>query len=137
MTPMIEGVARCAGKTPKQWLADGSYTDLNDIQQAGEKGVEVYAPVPEPRSPEIDPHRPKKNDKEHVSMWRKRMGAGQATEICRQRAATSERTSADLRQHRGLRQLPVRGSEKALMVGPWMAITYNALLWGGENAATL
>jgi|JRYL01.1.fsa_nt_gb transposase len=137
MTPMIEDVERRVGKTPKQWLADGGYTDLNDIQQAGEKGVEVYAPVPEPRSPEIDPHRPKQNDEEHVSEWRKRMGTGQATEIYRQRAATSERTNADLRQHRGLRHIPVRGIEKTLMVGLWMAITYNALLWVGENAATL
>jgi hypothetical protein len=110
---------------------------LSDIQNVGEKGVQVYVPVPEPRSPEIDPHQPKKNDDEHVAGWRTRMGTGQAKEIYRQRASTSERTNADLRQHRGLRQLPVRGAEKTLMVGLWMAITYNALLWTGERAATL
>jgi hypothetical protein len=99
--------------------------------------VKVFMPVPEPRSPEIDPHQPKQNDDEHVAEWRKRMGTGQAKEIYRDRAATSERTNADLRQHRGLRQLPVRGIEKTLMVGLWMAITYNALLWIGEKAATL
>jgi len=130
-------VERRTGRTPQQWLADGGYTDLADIKDAGEKGVKVYVPVPESRSPEIDAHRPKKNDDEHVAKWRERMGTGQAMEIYRQRAATSERTNADLRQHRGLRQLPVRGIEKTLMVGLWMAITYNALLWIGENAATL
>ena len=31
----------------------------------------------------------------------------------------------------------VRGIEKTLMVGLWMAITYNALLWIGEKAASL
>jgi transposase len=137
MTPMIEDVERRTGGTPQQWLADGGYTDLSDIRDAGKKGVKVYVPVPEPRSPDIDARRPKKSDDEHVAQWRERMGTGQAMEIYRQRAATSERTNADLRQHRGLRQLPVRGIEKTLMVGLWMAITYNALLWIGENAATL
>lgn len=137
MTPMIDEVERRTGKTPKEWLADGGYTDLSDIQSAGEKGVKIFLPVPEPRSPEIDPHQPKQNDDKHVAEWRKRMGTGQAKEIYRDRASTSERTNADLRQHRGLRQLPVRGIEKTLMVGLWMAITYNALLWIGEKAATL
>lgn len=137
MTPMIDEVERRTGKTPKEWLADGGYTDLGDIQSVGEKGVKVYVPVPEPHSPEIDPHQPKRNDDAHVAEWRKRMGTGQAKEIYRHRASTSERTNADLRQHRGLRQLPVRGIEKTLMVGLWMAITYNALLWIGEKAATL
>ena len=39
MTPMIDEVERRTGKTPKEWLADGGYTDLSDIQSAGEKGV--------------------------------------------------------------------------------------------------
>lgn len=137
MVPMIDEVKRRTDKTPKEWLADGGYTDLSDIQGAGEQGVKVYVPVPEPRSAEIDPHQPKKNDDAQVAEWRKRMGTGQAMEIYRERASTSERTNADLRQHRGLRHLPVRGIEKTLMVGLWMAITYNALLWIGENAATL
>lgn len=137
LAPMIDEVERRTGKTPKEWLADGGYTDLSDIQRVGEKGVKVYMPVPEPRSPDIDPHQPKQNDDEHVAEWRKRMGTEQAKEIYRDRATTSERTNADLRQHRGLRQLPVRGIEKTLMVGLWMAITYNALLWIGEKAASL
>jgi transposase len=137
MTPMIEDVERRTGRTPKQWLADGGYTELADIEAAGEKGVKVYVPVPASRSPEIDAHQPKRTDAEHVAEWRKRMGTEQAMEIYRQRATTSERTNADLRQHRGLRQLPVRGIEKTLMVGLWMAITYNALIWIGEKAATL
>ena len=136
MVPMIDEVERRTDKTPKEWLADGGYTDLSDIQGAGEKGVKVYVPVPE-RSAEIDPHQPKESDEAHVAAWRKRMGTGQAMEIYRDRASTSERMNADLRQHRGLRHLPVRGIEKTMMVGLWMAITYNALLWIGEKAATL
>jgi len=135
--PMVEEVERRLDKTPKEWLVDGGYNNLADIQAAGEHGVKVYAPLQQPRSPDIDPHQPKKNDPEHVAEWRKRMGTDKAKDIYKERASTSERTNADLRQHRGLRHLPVRGIEKTLMVGLWMAITYNALLWIGESAASL
>lgn len=137
IAPMIEDVERRTGETPEKWLADGGYTSLADIQAAGEKGVKVYVPVPEPRSSGIDQHQPKKDDAEHVAAWRRRMGTERAKEIYKDRAATSERTNADLRQHRGLRQLPVRGIEKTMMVGLWMAITYNALLWIRETGAGL
>jgi len=137
ITPMIEEVERRTDKTPKEWLVDGGYSSLADLQAAGEKGVTVYSPVPEPKSPDVDPHQPKKGDAEHVAAWRQRMGTEPAKEIYKERAATSERTNADLRQHRGLRHLPIRGIEKTMMLGLWMAITYNALLWIGERAATL
>ena len=35
MTPMFEDVERRTGRTPKQWLADGGFTDLADIEKAG------------------------------------------------------------------------------------------------------
>lgn len=137
ITPMIEDVERRTDKTPKEWLVDGGYSSLADLQAAGEKGVKVYSPVPEPKSPEVDRHQPKKGDTEHVADWRQRMGTDAAKRIYKDRAATSERTNADLRQHRGLRHLPIRGIEKTMMLGLWMAITYNALLWIGEKAASL
>lgn len=137
ITPMIDEVERRTDKKPKEWLVDGGYTSLADIQTAGEQGVKVLAPVPEPKSEDVDPYAPKKNDTEHVAEWRMRMGTDAAKEIYKLRAATSECANADLRAHRGLRHLPVRGIEKTLTVGLWMAITYNALLWIGANAAAL
>jgi transposase len=137
ITPMVEEVERRTGKCAKQWLVDGGYASLADIQAAGEHGVKVLAPVPQPKSDDVDPHLPKKNDPEHVAAWRKRMATADAKETYKLRASTSECTNADLRAHRGLRHLPVRGIEKTVMVGLWMAITYNALLWIGANAATL
>lgn len=137
LTPMIDEVERRTDQMPKEWLADGGYASLEDLQAAGEKGVTVYSPVPEPRSSEIDPHQPKKGDAERVAAWRKRMGTEKAKEIYKDRAATSECANADMRQHRGLRQLPIRGIEKTMMIGLWMAITYNALLWIGDKAASL
>lgn len=137
ITPMIEEVERRTGKRAKEWLVDGGYASLADIQAAGEQGVKVLAPLPLPKSSEIDPHLPKKNDPEHVAAWRKRMGTDAAKVTYRLRAATSECANADLRTHRGLQHLPVRGIEKTVMVGLWMAITYNALLWIGATAANL
>jgi len=137
ITPMVEEVERRTGKTPKEWLVDGGYTSLTDIQAAGEAGVKVLAPLPQPKSDDVDPHQPKRGDEQHVAAWRKRMGTEGAKETYKLRASTSECTNADLRAHRGLQQLPVRGIEKTLMVGLWMAITYNAILWVGAGAAGL
>ena len=135
--PMLEEVERRTGETPEDWLVDGGYTSLEDIEAVGKRGVTIFAPVQKPRCPEIDPHQPKKNDGENVAAWRQRMGTDEAKAVYRERASTSERTNADLRQHRGLRHLPVRGIEKATMIGLWMAITYNALLWIGDRAASI
>ena len=137
ITPMVEEVERRTGKLPKEWLVDGGYTSLQDIQAAGEQGVKVLAPLPQPKTDDVNPHKAKKNDAVHVAAWRKRMGTESAKETYKLRSATSECTNADLRAHRGLQQMPVRGIEKTLMVGMWMAITYNALLWVGAGAAGL
>jgi hypothetical protein len=137
IAPMVAEVERRTGKKPREWLVDGGYTSLADIQTAGEEGVKVLAPLPKPRSDQIDPHQPKDKDEPHVAAWRKRMGTDAAKETYKLRAATSECANGDLRAHRGLQQLPVRGIEKTLTVGLWMAITYNALLWIGATAGGL
>lgn len=137
ITPMLEEVERRTDKKPKEWLVDGGYASLEDLQSAGDQGVRVYSPVPEPKSSDVDRYQPKAGDTEHVAAWRKRMGTEKAKEIYKERAATSERANADMRQHRGLRHLPIRGIEKTMMIGLWMAITYNALLWIGDKAASL
>ncbi len=93
-------------------MADGGYTSLDDIQAAGEEGVKVLAPVPQPKSCDIDPHQPKKDDDAHVAAWRKCMGTDEAEETYKLRAATPGCTNADLRTNRGLQQLPVRGSRR-------------------------
>ncbi len=137
IAPMVAEVERRTGKKPSEWLVDGGYTSLADIQAAGEAGVKVLTPLPKPKSAELDPHKPKRDDEAHVAAWRKRMGTETAKETYKLRASTSECTNADLRAHRGLQHMPVRGIEKALTVGLWMAITYNALLWIGSSAASL
>lgn len=127
LSPMLDDVVRRTGKLPDDWLADGGFVNFGSIQEAGEQGVDVFAP---PQSAKVtDPLEPRPTDPEHVAAWRRRMGSRKGKEVYKQRAATAERVNADLRAHRGFDQLPVRGIDKALMVSLWMALTYNILTW--------
>jgi len=44
-----------------------------------------------------------------------------------ERASTSETVNADLRCHRGLKQMPVRGIPKAKTISLWCALAYNVM----------
>jgi hypothetical protein len=56
------------------------------------------------------------------------MSTTEAKDIYKQRAATSERVTADVRTHRTLDRLLVRGLSKVTCVALWNAIVFN-LLW--------
>lgn len=129
ITPMLADVERRTGKHPKEWLVDGGYTSLKDIQRVGEAGVDVLAPVPRPRLASVDPHEPKSDDPKHVASWRRRMATKRAKEIYKERAATAELVNADFRTHRGLDQFGVRGAAKVLTVALWMGLVKNVLAW--------
>jgi hypothetical protein len=50
--------------------------------------------------------------------------------IYQQRAASSETVNADLRSHRGLNQIMVRGLKKARSLALWCALAYNVMHFG-------
>jgi transposase len=129
MTPMLEQTKRRTGTCPEEHLVDGGFTKLEAIEAAAENGTCVYAPVPTPRVEGIDPHLPKPNDSEVVGEWRMRMRTEEAKAIYKQRASTAETVNADLRCHRGLDRLLVRGSDKVTCIALWAALTYNLLRW--------
>lgn len=129
MTPMLDDIERRVGSKPKELLVDGGYVNLEQIEQAGADGVKVFAPPQQPRNKGTDATKPKEDDGPHVAAWRKRMGTERAAEIYRERGAVAECVNADLREHRGLRQLPVRGIDKALSISLWMALAFNVLQW--------
>lgn len=129
MTPMLEDIEQRTGRKPKELLVDGGYVNLEQIEQAGADGVKVFAPPQQPRNKAIDPTKPKDDDGPHVAAWRKRMGTERAADIYRERGSVAECVNADLREHRGLRQLPVRGIDKALSISLWMALAFNVLQW--------
>ena len=127
LAPMLGDIERRTGKLPQEHLVDGGFTKLAAIDNAERGGVTVYAPVPKPRRDGIDPHARKEGDTDRTAAWRARMATAAAKAIYKERAATAETVNADLRIHRGLDRLLVRGKDKVLSVALWMAITYNIL----------
>lgn len=88
----------------------------------------LYAPVPKPRQGDTrDPHVPREGDSEAVAAWRQRMATTEAKERYKQRGATAETVNAEMKHHRGLDRMPVRGLEKALACASLFALTYNVL----------
>jgi transposase len=124
-TPMRQQVEQRTGKTVQQHLIDGGYLRKDDIENAGE--VELFVP-PKParsaarRGRELEPQR---GDSPAVLRWKKRMASAEGQEIYKQRAATRETVNADLRTHRGLTPMTVRGTAKMRCVALWCALAYN------------
>ena len=127
--PMREQVERRSGGRVGQHLVDGGHLRTEDIERAGEAGVELFVPPKPARSPanrgrELEP-RP--GDSAAVLAWKGRMASDAGKETYKLRASTSETVNADLKGHRGLVQLTVRGLGKARCVALWAALAYNAL----------
>jgi transposase len=125
--PMRDQVEERSGGKVQEHLVDGGYTKLEAIDQAEQAGVTVYAPVNRPNKPDADPHARKTDDTDATFAWRQRMATDEAKAIYKNRGATIETVNADLAQHRGLRQFPVRGSPKVRCVALWLALAYNIL----------
>lgn len=124
-TPMRQQVEQRTGEKVNQHLIDGGYLRKDDIENAGE--VELFVPPKSAQSPakrgrELEP---KRGDSPAVLRWKKRMASAEGQEIYKQRAATSETVNADLRTHRGLTQMTVRGTAKMRCVALWCALAYN------------
>jgi transposase len=115
------------GQKVQEQLMDGGFVSRDSLEQAAEEGVTVYAPVAQPRKPGIDPYAAKVQDGPAVAAWRQRMGTAPAQAIYKERAATSELVNADVKTHRGLGRLTVRGLTKARCVVLWAALAYNVL----------
>jgi transposase len=127
VAPMLEEIERRTGMTPKEFLVDGGYVTAANIEVVSSRGAKVYAPPAKPRTTEVDPTAPKRGDTPAVAAWRRRMGTESAKRIYMQRGAVAERTNADLRLHRGLDRLNVRGLAKVKSVVLLAALTFNVL----------
>jgi transposase len=136
MPPMVGQIQRRYGKAPGEYEVDGGFVKLSDIEavSAPEVGCTVYAPVPKPRDPEVDPHTPRPDDSAAVAQWRQRMGTAEAKEIYKDRAATAECVNA-LARRRGLMQLVVRGVARVRAVALWVALAHNVMRMAALRAA--
>ena len=127
LVPMLDEITRRTCRTPREYLVDGGYVTLENIQVVSERGATPYAPVPTPRKAGVDPHVPKSGDTPEVAAWRRRMGTREAKRIYVQRGILAERTNADLRGHRGLDRLNVRGLAKVKTVVLLAALSFNLM----------
>lgn len=125
--PMLRDIERRTGQRPSEYLADGGFANLEAITDAERAGTTVYAPVPTPRKEGVDRNAPKPGDSPEVAAWRARMATPEAKELYKQRASTIELVNADLKAHRGLDRLSVRGSMKVLTSVLWTVLTYNLM----------
>lgn len=133
LQPMRQQVQERSGEKVAEHLADGGYLSFADVERAAQEQVTLYLPPSPPRQVEKygDEFQPRECDSDTVNAWRVRMGTEAAKEIYKQRAATSETVNADLKTHRGLLQLTVRGVANARCVALWCALAYNLLHFGG------
>jgi transposase len=127
MEPALDDIERRTGHVPDELLVDGGFASLASIDAAAARDVTVYAPVPRPRNATADPHERKKSDTDATAEWRERMRYEESKEIYKERAATAETTNADLRRHRGLDTILVRGVGKVTSLALWAALAHNLL----------
>ena len=128
LVPMVEQIVARYEQTPQRVLADGDFAKLDDIQTlSAEHEIEVYAPVKNAAQEQAkgnNPYQAKPKDAPGVAAWRERMGTAAAKTIYKRRAATAEWVNARVRNW-GLRQLVVRGLEKARAVALLYALAHN------------
>ena len=124
---------------PRQWLADGGFCKLEDIEAAHAIGLEAFVPAPDNKHG-TDPYAPRPDDGEGVAAWRRRMASDAGKAAYRLRAP-HECVNAHLRNRGGLGRLLVRGKRKVRTVLLWFAVAHNlmralALRSAGALAAT-
>lgn len=134
VTPMIEQIEQRCGQRPQEYLVDGGYTGQKTIEAAAEMGVAIYGPPPGQAGKK--PQEKKRGESEAIAQWRERMASEDAKPVYRQRASTIERVNADLRTHRTLNRIAVRGKNKVLCVALWNAVAYNILRLLSLTAST-
>jgi hypothetical protein len=125
LIPLLDQVRQRTGRAPADVLVDGGYVSTTNLQTTAARGITCYAPVP------TGAHAPgagvEGTRDPAVHAWRTRMATDEAKAVYRRRAATAERVNADLRTHRTLTQIPVRGLPKLQTWVLWIAVAHNVL----------
>lgn len=129
--PMEAQVAERTGSHPREYVVDGGFASLDDVVTLTRREVTVYTPSRPPKGDlrGKDPSLPRPRDPEEVAAWRVRMGTEEARALYRERGAASECLNAQIEGRYGLRQLPVRGLDKALSLLLLVAVAHNLLRW--------
>jgi hypothetical protein len=124
MAPMQEQLRQTYGQAPQQYLVDGGFFNIDDIEAAHQAGIAVFAPPPNNKH-KTDPLAPREGDGPGVAACRQRMASDEGKATYGNRAK-AECVNADLR-NRGLQRLLVRGRDKVRAVLLWFALAHNLL----------
>jgi transposase len=135
--PMREQVRERTGKGVTEHLVDGGYATTEEVERCDAAGVALFAPPKPPRNTDGrgTAYDPRPGDSEAVRRWRERMGSDEGKAVYKERASTVETVNADLKAHRGLGRLLVRGADKVLCCALWSALAYNVLHFGAALLA--
>jgi len=130
MGPMVDQVTERCQRTPKQWLVDGGFNSLEDIDRVEtDLGCEVYMPIRDARrklKSGEDPYTRRRDDTDATARWRARMETAEAKSIYPLRAQSAEWVNAVFRNH-NLWRMPVRGKKRWRCVTLLHALTHNLL----------
>lgn len=121
---MLERVRERLNRLPRDYLADGGFTTAADIEWAHGAAVALHCPPPKSKHGG-DPFAPRPGDGPGVASWRERMKSDGGKARYKRRSI-HECVNARLRQW-NLRQITVRGVEKARTVLHWFALANNIL----------
>jgi transposase len=135
--PMRKQVEDRTGQKVQEHLIDGGFLVLNEIESAAGQNVTLYVPPKPLRNSDEDggQYQARPRESQMLTDWRQRMGSEQGKAVYKERASTSETVNADLRTHRGMERMLVRGLKKAKCVALWCAMAYNILHWGAALIA--
>lgn len=129
LTPMLDDIQHRLGRLPCEYLVDGGFVNLEAFAAAEARGVTLYAPTMNPARPQSSNAAAGRADTPAVARWRRRMDHPDAKAIYKCRAATAERTNADLRRWRTLDRCPVRGQAKVHCHVVLNALAHNIMCW--------
>ena len=131
--PMRAQVEQRTGEKVHDHLIDGGFLVMEEIETAAAQGVTLFVPPKPPRNKKQrgSEYEPRPGESPAIEDWRKRMGSDEGKEIYKLRASTSETVNADLKTHRGMNRMLVRGLAKAKCVALWCALAYNVMHFAG------
>jgi transposase len=125
--PMLDVIAHRLGQLPRAHLLDGGFVTKAEITAAAARSVTIYAPPMQRRGQTRAADQPVPGDSPAVAAWRARMASDEGKTIYKGRAATAEWVNADVRTHRTLGRVLVRGLAKVHTWALWVALAHNMM----------
>jgi transposase len=127
LEPMLAQIEQRTGRRPEAHLVDGGFVNKDAITAAADSGVAVYAPLFTRAGRTRDLAAPVPGDSAAVQAWRTRMMTAEGQRLYKDRGSTAEWLNADMRTHRVLDRIPVRGLRKIHTWALWIALAHNLM----------